>query len=332
MAQIKVENNFIWILLTSIRIYSTNFIKFCSYMMFPVLGQILGILLIFCLAGLYSLYLPELSEKYLIFQDFSTSILCIVAITIPGLLVFMKAFWDYLVAYGAINSITEGYLNTGRIYDFPAHKATITSHAAKYIGLWLVYSLFWIVASFPLFWVMGGIFFIYFILIFQVFYYEPDVGVLDCFSRSLKLIRGNAFRTLLIMVIIALFTHFLFVEGVSVVFDFTKLTKVLSELFEQTLVGYIPIDRINDTMLNINSSFNLITPSKVANFFVYQIVAFIVIGFTLPLRSITWALWYKALREKEESKNKRKPGNSKKKIVKKLNPEIIERANRKFED
>ena len=71
MQKIKVENNFVWIILAAIRIYSANFLKFCGYMFFPVLGQILGILLIFCLAGLYTVYLPELAEKYPAFRDFS---------------------------------------------------------------------------------------------------------------------------------------------------------------------------------------------------------------------------------------------------------------------
>ena len=53
MQKIKVENNFVWIILAAIRIYSANFLFFFGYMLFPVLGQILGLLLIFCLAGLY---------------------------------------------------------------------------------------------------------------------------------------------------------------------------------------------------------------------------------------------------------------------------------------
>ena len=120
MTKIKVENNFVWIILAAIKIYSMNFIKFCGYMTFPILGQVLGLLLTFCLAAIYIVYLPELSLKYPIFKENSTIIGCVVLITIPGMLVYIKAFWDYLVAYGALNSVTEGYLSTGKIYDFPA--------------------------------------------------------------------------------------------------------------------------------------------------------------------------------------------------------------------
>jgi len=308
MTKIKVENNFVWIILAAIRIYSTNFLKFCGYMLFPVLGQIVGILLTFCLAGLFIVYLPDLQDKYEMFRDYATVLLCLIVITIPGLLIFCKAFWDYLVAYGALNSITDGFLSTGKIYDFPAHNATVTTRFWKYLGLWFFYSLFVSIAIIPFFWVVAPIFFIYFILIFQVFSFEPETSVIGCFERSFKIIRDNWFRTLLIMCVIGLFTHFLFVQGFSVIFDFVRLTKFFSSLLEEYLIPSIPIDAINDIMLMVNPSFNLITPTKVAEFFVYQIVQFIVIGFTLPLRSITWTLWYQALVEdKNNNVNIRKP-------------------------
>ncbi len=324
MAKIKVENNMIWVVLAAIRMYSANFLKFCAYMAFPVLGQVLGLGLVFGLAGLYTYYLPDLALKFDLLKDMSTIVLSIIVIVVPGLLIFMKAFWDYLVAYGAINSITEGFLTSGKIYDFPAHNETITRRSISYVALWLLYSLFWLIAFIPFFWVVGAFFFIYFILIFQVFSFEPDVSPAGCFKRSFEIIRGNSIRTLLILVAIGVVTM-LFIQGVSVIFDFVRLTGLLSSFFESSLVNYVPIDNINDIMLRINSSFDLITPTKVANFFVYQIVTFIVAGITLPLRSICWALWYKALTENTSSSTGRRKR-------KQLDPEIIDRATRQYRD
>lgn len=329
MAKIKVENSFIWIILAAIRIYSANFLKFCGYMLFPVLGQVLGLLLVFCLAGWFSVYLPELAEKYRMFDNFSTIILCILLLTIPGLLIFMKAFWEYLVAYGAINSITECYLTTGKIYDFPAHKATVTRYSIRFIALWLLYSVYMSLAIIPFLWIPAAILFIYFILVFQVFSFEPEQSPIDYFTRSFVLIKGNAIRTLLIMLVIGLFTHVIFVQGVAVLFDFLKITQFLGALFEETLVTYIPIDDINNFMLMVNPSFNYLTPAKVSAFFIYTVVSFLVVGFTLPLRSVTWALWYKALREVEMKKSGKQP---KRKAAKRLSPEIIDRANRNYND
>lgn len=329
MAKIKVENSFIWVILASIRIYSANFLKLTGYMLFPVLGQVLGLLLVFCLAGLFTAYLPELMEKYPFFDSIPAIIGCVLLLTIPGLLIFVKAFWEYLVAYGAINSVTESFLMTGKVYDFPAHKATVTAHTFRFIVLWLLYSVFWSFAIIPFLWVPAAILFVYFILVFQVFSYEPEQSPVDYFTRSFNLIKGNAIRTVLILFIIGLFTHVLFVQGVLVLFDFTKISHFLGAILQETLVTYVPIDAINDFMLMINPSFNYITEPKVAEFFVYNIVAFLVIGFTLPFRSITWALWYKVLREKEQNILSKQ---TKKKGQKKLSPEVLDRATRKYND
>ncbi|MBR6099500.1 hypothetical protein IKP85_07110 [bacterium] len=328
MAKIKVENSFIWVILAAIRIYSTNFLKLCSYMLFPVLGQVLGLLLVFCLAGVFSAYWPELADKYEMFNDMAVVMISVVLLTIPGLLIFTKAFWEYLLVYGAMNSVTECFLTTGKIYDYPAHKATVTKKAFNFIALWILYSIFISLGLIPFLWIPAAIFFVYFILIFQVFSFEQGNPV-DYFTRSFDLIKGNLIRTLLIMCIIVFFTHFIFVLGVSVIFDVTHLTQFLGSLFENTIIEFIPIDEINDFMLMVNPSFDLLTAAKISAFFIYQVVAFVVIGFTLPLRSITWALWYKALREKE-LKKEAKP--VKKKAVKRVSQEIIDRANRKFQD
>ncbi len=331
MAKIRVENNFLWVVLAAIKIYSMNFLKFCGYMTFPILGQVLGLLLTLCLAGIYTVYLPELALKYPIFKDNLTIVLCVVIITIPGMLVYIKAFWDYLVAYGAMNSVTEGYLETGKIYDFPAHNATVTKQAGKYIALWFLYSIFLFLAINPFLWVIGGILFVYFILIFQIFSYEPEQSPKGCFKRSFEMIRGNAFRTLLIMFIIGIFTHVLFVQGFSVFFDFTRLSGILGAFFEEYVVSYLPLNVLNENILQINPTFDILTSAKVSSFLVYQIVAFLVIGYTLPLRSITWALWYHAILTKNEQIERRN-GKNKKKALKKLSQDVIDRAMRKYKD
>jgi len=339
MSKIKVENNFIWIILAAIRIYSSNFLRISSYMLFPVLGQVLGLLLVFCLAGVFSAYLPELAAKNPAFNSIPTVMLSIILITIPGLLIFIKAFWEYLVVYGAMNSVTQGFLETGKIYDYPAHKATVTQNALSFIALWVLYSIFVSLGIIPLLWVPVAVFFVYFVLVFQVFSFEQNITPVDYFTRSFTLIRGNFIRTVLIMFIIGIFTHVIFVQGFSVLFDFTRITQFLGSLFESTIVELVPIDEINNIISTINEliinithnatvQMDLITPAKVSAFFIYQVIAFLVISFTLPLRSITWALWYKALKEVELKKSNKEN----KKTVRKLSKEVLDRASRKHND
>lgn len=327
MPKAKVNNGIFSVLSETAKLYCLNFPQFAKYMLFPVLGQVIGLAWIFGMAGVYTANLPLLIEEFPAFNDFSVIILCVILIVVPGMIVWMKAFWDYLVAYGALNSMTESALNTGKVYDFPAHNSLITQRTAKYLGLWLLYGIFGLLALNPLLWVLGGIFFIYFILIFQVFTFEPEASVTGCFKRSFELIKGNFARTFVIMAVIGVFTHFLFVEGFSVFFDFTKLTDVLVGFFE-SWVTTIPLDPVNEKLIELNPGATLLTPLNISQFLAYQVVGFVVISFTLPVRSICWTLWYKVLNEssgsgvrKSSSKNARK--------VKKLDKNIIERANRK---
>ena len=107
------EDKSVWkIFFEGLKIFCFNFHKFFLYMAFPVLGQILGLVLIFGLTYWYTESLPDLIQKYPTFNNFSTILIVMLLITVPGLLIWAKAFWDYLVAYGALNSMTEGALNT----------------------------------------------------------------------------------------------------------------------------------------------------------------------------------------------------------------------------
>ena len=90
-------------------------------------------------------------------------LLCIILSVVPGLLIWARAFWDYLVSYGALNSMTDGYLNTGRVYDFKAHNSVVTKKTFSFIVLWFLFSIFTIISVIPVFWIIGFVFFIYFI-------------------------------------------------------------------------------------------------------------------------------------------------------------------------
>ena len=322
MAKTKIENGIFNVLIEGVKIYCTNFLQFTRYMAFPVLGQLLGLGLIFGLAGLYSANLPALIEKSPAFNSFTTIIVCVILITVPGMIIFLKAFWDFLVAYGALNSMTESAINTGRVYDFPAHNALITQRTFKYVGLWFIIGVLSLIAINPFFIIIAAVLFIYFILVFQVFTFEEDVSIIGCFKRSMQLIKGNFARTFILMCIIGLFTHYLFVEGFSVFFDLTGLTELLTKPFENWVMVNIPLDNFNNWMLNINPKAQILTPVKIAESFVYQIVFFIVTGFTLPLRSVCWTLCYKSLNT-SAAKSDKKNG------TKKLDKNILKRAQKK---
>lgn len=325
-----MANKSVWkILFEGFKIYSLNMHKFSLYMAFPVLGQILGLFLIFGLSYWYTQNINELVVKYPVLNDVSVMIGFAILLIIPGLLLFTKAFWDYLVAYVAINSMTEGYLNTGKVYDFKAHNDIVYQKTFSYILLWLLFGIFSLLALLPIFWILGIIFFVYFVLIFQVFTFENGLSPVGYFKRSFTVIKGNFARTFLLMGVLGLLTYWLLVSGVSVIFDVLNFTKPLTKMFE--IWAYtLPIDPL--------VKFG-ITPAIVAQQIFAQFIFMLVVMFTLPIRSICWTLWYKNLNKQVVSKPKKTTKKPAKKVVKTtklpenfkiekrgIDPEIIRRA------
>ena len=325
----KKEKRVLTIFFEGLKIYCLNIHKFLLYMLFPVLGQLLGIFLIFGITYWYTTNIQNLSSKYTALNDPTTMIICVLVAIIPGLIIFMKAFWDYLVAYGSLNSMTEGYLNTGRVYDFKSHNEVVLNKTFSFIALWFLFSIFTLLSLIPVFWIIGFIFFVYFILIFQVFTFENGLSPIGYFRRSLQIIKGNFGRTFLLMAILAVLTYYLLASGLSVIFDYFNWTQHISKGLENWVLT-LPIEPLEPFG---------ITPAKIGTMLLENIIMFIAIGFTLPLRSICWTLWYNNLNDfvPEDEPKKIKKKTSAKKISKKLpknfkiekreiDPEIIRRA------
>ena len=320
------EDKSVWILFfEGIKIYALNIHKFFLYMAFPVLGQLLGLFMIFGITYWYTQNFQNLIVKYPAMNDISTMLICIILSVIPGLLIWARAFWDYLVSYGALNSMTDGYLNTGRVYDFRAHNSVVSKKVFSFIALWLLFSVFTLVSLIPVFWIIGFIFFIYFILIFQVFTFENGLSPVGYFRRSLQLVKGRFARTFLLMILLVVFTYYLLTSGLSVIFDALNLTAKLAKVFESWAYS-LPVEHFE--------RFG-ITPIVIGKEVVNQIIFFIVVGFTLPLRSICWTLWYNNLASDSEDYEERRPKKkASKKVAAKtfkiekrgIDPEIIRRA------
>lgn len=319
----KNSNNFVNILFKSLQMYVMNIHKFVAYMAFPVLGQILGLVLIGAPAMYLKDVLPELAGKYEFFAEPTKQLALVLLVILPGLVLMISAFWKYLVAYAALNSMTHSALTSGKVYDFPAHNGVVKRHIWSYILLWLMISILSLAAFNPFLIIPGGILFIYFILVFQVFTFETDAGVVNCFTKSLNLIKGNFGKTLslaIILLIIAWVLTDLCNFGLAKIIDTKSFLANLSWLLVST-------DYVN--LLNEKLPLMLqITPEFISRALFGGLIGFVVFGFTLPLRSICWTLWYKKLAGKKNSVPKKKSSKGKKQ----LDPEILRRANLKDDE
>lgn len=326
-----MANRSVWLIFfEGIKIFALNIHKFMLYMAFPVLGQILGIFLIFGLTFWFTQNMQDIAAKYDALNNMSSMITLIVVSVIPGVLILIKAFWDYLVAFVALNSMTEGYLNTGRVYDFKAHNSVATQKSFSFITIWFLISIMTILGILPVFWIFAGLFFVYFILVFQVFTFENGLSPVGYFKRSMFLIKGKFGRTFLLMAILTIFTYVILVSGLGVLFDAFNWTNPLAKMFEAWAYT-LPIDPLEQYG---------VTPSVIGTELVKQLIFFLAVGFSLPIRSICWTLWYNELASEDEpvvkkpKKRLKKATTSQQKPVAKtfkiekrgIDPEIIRRA------
>lgn len=286
MSKYKLKNSIFFILWEGIKIYFSNIDKFLLYMLFPVFGQVIGIALSF---GLSLGFADKVAQKA---DSPAVALLMILLLAIPGLLIFAKAFWDYMVAYVALNSMTEGAVTTGKVYDLASHNEVATQRGWKYIGFLIVLSVLMSLGSSIFFIIPGFVLWIYFILVFQIFTFEPDLSITDIFKRSFLLVKGNWARTFILMVVLGFFSMYILTEGITVVFDYLNLTASASSIFN-FISNLIPLDLVNKILVHANQP--IITNEMISKTIFVSVLGMIISGLTLPIRSICWSLWYKNL-------------------------------------
>lgn len=294
----------------SIGLYFSNFGQFVKYMSFPVLGQIFGLGLVFYLTFVYSKYMPHFIDKYATSDVFVPLILCAVLITLPGMIIFMKAFWEYLVAYGAVNSMLENMLKSGKVYDFSAHTELIKRRTVPFVGLWLLFGVFSIIAALPFFWVPAGVCVVFCVLIFQIFTYEPEQSPFGCVKRSFELVKGHFLPTFMLMAGIGVLTYIVIPQLGSLICEKIYLTNFIAGLLTP-ICRELPFGELNSTLEMLGLP--IIKTESVALFTVSVTITQILIQYTLPMRSILWGIWYRKLnggipaveRPKKKTKSKR---------------------------
>ncbi len=296
MSKEIVKNNIFSVLAEGIKIYVSNIDKFIIYMLFPVFGQIFGILLSF---GLSLGFAQKVFEKV---ENPLHALIIVLLLAMPGLLIFAKAFWEYMIAYIALNSMTQGALTTGKVYDIPSHKEVATRRTIKYIALIVIIGCLSSIATSIFFIIPGFILWIYFILVYQVFTFEQDLKIQEYFKRSFLLIKGSWFRTFILLAILAFFSIFIITVGTTVIFDYLNLSEKIYSCFTM-YTNTIPLDLTNKILVYLKMP--LVTPHLIAQAIWFTILFTIIAGLTLPIRSICWTLWYMGLVQKQPTTPKR---------------------------
>lgn len=300
----KIENSVFGIFGKGLKLYFSNFFSFFKYMAFPVLGQIVGIILIFVASYFYLDHLQKTTTPEQMYNNITSIFLFLFLLILPGVLIFAKAFWDYLVAYGAVNSMLENLLKSGRVYDFPAHTQLITRRTGSFVALWVLVGILSAIGMIPLLWIIAGILFVYFVLIFQVFTFEPDKSPVGCFQKSMEIVKGNFGKTVALIALLGILTYWLLPWAVKSALDFFYVIRFLAIPID-SWAKQLPIDQLNQMLQKASPSAAAITSLDIAKSIVEASLSYIVICFTLPLRSICFGLWYKSLHKEEAKIDKR---------------------------
>jgi polyferredoxin len=108
----KAANSVLGIFWQGSKLYFSNFISFLKYLAFPVFGQIFGIILIIFASYFYTESLDKIIVPGGIFDNFLMIFFVLLLVILPGLFIVIRAFWEYLVAYGAINSMVDNMLKS----------------------------------------------------------------------------------------------------------------------------------------------------------------------------------------------------------------------------
>ncbi len=299
MAKTKKESAFasvMKIFFNGVKLYFLNFEKFFKYMAFPIFGQIIGIVLIFFASYIFTLHVSALTNKNPIFDNIPLVFLILLVLTLPGFFIFCKAFWDYIVALAALNSMASTLLEGGIIEDTGVHTELIKRRTGSYILFLLLISIIYLVLSFPLLWGLLVIVFVYLALSFQVFALEEDKSAFEAIKSSVGYVKFNFWKTALLLIVLGITTYWLVPGLISWGFDIGDLGGFFSYPVEQ-YIRLLPLDGFNSILSQNNIPFSL-KSYDVAKQIVLMVVSFAVTGFTLPLRCLCCSALYKDINKR----------------------------------
>ena len=290
----KKSNKFVGtfqIFLSSLKTYFLYLDQLLKYMAFPVLGQLISVVLMFTLAYYFRLHLEGLSANEFFAHRITNLYIIFFVILFPLILVFMKSFYEYLIAFTALNTVFyTANKNKAKKVDFKACNAVITRRLGSYVFLMLLVSL---LLSVPLF---APIIAFFLTFVFQVFALENGSSAANSIKRSFQIVAENIVPTLIMLVLCYITTYeflpklFVWVaEKTSILYFFMNMWE---NFFEITIVSNIRdiIDIANSTISGLNLKIDAITISRYA---VEITISFIVIAFTLPLRCCCFTELYR---------------------------------------
>lgn len=293
----KKSNKFIGvfqIFFSSIKTYFLYLDQCAKYLAFPIFGQIISLIILFSAAYFFAINIDNIKNINSFFANDKNLLITFFIIIAPVFFVFLKAFFDYIIAFASLNILffTNSKNKKTKNIDFEANDNVIKRKLPNYILLMLIISL---CSIFPPILIL-------FCLAFQVLALEGDISAPKAISRSIELVKGNIIPTIILLLLCYLSTYWFFPELFMWLSEKISLTTFTVTRFE-TFFTLLPIEQYNNYLSIINLSINATELAMIAFSFM---ISFIVTGFTLPFRCCCFTELYRLYdsdKIKENSKN-----------------------------
>lgn len=288
----KVSLNIFKIFFGSVKVYFLYLDKFVKYLMFPVMGQILGLIVLFTVAYLFNVNAASLQEKIPFLSDEKNFFIAYLICLAPFFAIFIKAFYEYIIAFTSLNSVCYIITPKKKVQDidFKTHDSAIERRLFPYIALLFFASIISMVLCVPVFWIFAP----FIVLMFQVFALEQSAGPLSSISRSIDLVKGHYFVTLMAIILAGVLTYMLIPGLFMWALDYFKITPFLNAPVEK-FVSIIPMDLNNINTFLTSLAVSKITTSDLARMLTESTIYSVFIMFTLPLRCCVFTNLYAAL-------------------------------------
>ena len=293
----KKTNKFIGtfqIFFSSIKTYFLYLDQTAKYLAFPVLGQVISLILLFAATYYFAINIENIKNISPFFKNEQNLLITFCVIIAPIFIVFLKAFFDYIIAFTSLNILffTASKNKKAKNIDFSANDNVIKRKLIHYIILMILVSLSAIFA--PLL--------IFLVLSFQVFALEGDISAIKAYKRSFDLVKSNLVSTIIMIILCAVSTYWFLPELFMWVSEKISLTTFAVTRFE-IFATLLPINEINGYLSFLNTNTN---PTEIGMIMFSSTLGFLITGFTLPFRCCCFTELYRMYdsdKIKEFSKN-----------------------------
>jgi len=313
----KPENIF-QIFFKGLILYLKKFLSFSRVMLFPVFGQVVGIFLILGPVYYYRREILADMPPEQIQQNTLFILLILILIVTPGFIIFLKAFWDYMIAMVSLNSMTAGILEKNSFGNFKSHNEEVKSRSGAYVvllfilmGVWLVLlaapfivfilsfillpkliSIVIFVLSSLVCLLILAVVSVYLSLSFQIFAFE-DINPVGVIKKSFSMIKSNFWRVVVLGVLLFIITGVIAPFAIQVLAKNSPVLAYMAVPFN----AYLDILSENPLVSGLIQELSYYIPDM-GRELALSVIGIIVTAFILPLGSACFTLLYLDIKNK----------------------------------